>query len=84
MKALSRSRTVRSIASSPVDSPQKEREPFNTGPYRAKSCPPGGYSGRRSRQNSENVPPEGSVNVSSTLKVNMSSIKDKNVSLTTL
>lgn len=41
------------------NSVQKEREPFNAGPYRPKMASPG----RRPRVNGENVPPDGSVNV---------------------
>lgn len=41
------------------NSMQREREPFNTGPYRPKIASPG----RKSRGNGENVPPDGPLNV---------------------
>jgi hypothetical protein len=41
------------------NSMQREREPFNAGPYRPKIASPG----RKSRGNGENVPPDGPLNV---------------------
>ncbi len=61
---LTRSRSARGPVSPSSDSSHKEREPFHVGPYRPSSAPAVVAAGRRSRHNSENVPPDASANVS--------------------
>lgn len=61
---LTRSRSARGPVSPSSDSSHKEREPFHVGPYRPSSAPAVVTAGRRSRHNSENVPPDASANVS--------------------
>jgi hypothetical protein len=60
---LTRSRSARGPVSPSSDSSHKEREPFHVGPYRPSSAPAVVAAGRRSRHNSENVPPDASANV---------------------
>lgn len=54
-----RQAAMKGMVSRARSSVQKEREPFNSGPYRPKIASPG----RKSRGNGENVPPDGPLNV---------------------
>jgi hypothetical protein len=62
MKALTKSRSLRGNAfPSPVESPGRDREPFNLGPFRQqKPSLPSPPTRSRSRANGENVPPDNS------------------------